>query len=87
MDDPLRDFLDRPVEDTTYHHPILALGADCWLVLGEGMKRLMSEGLPAARVWTLDEIRSLPWPEPPTLRMVLRRFGDDRTFTAPSTVS
>jgi hypothetical protein len=41
------------------------------------MKELLAQGLPPGRVWTLEELRSLPWPAPPTLRDVLRFFAPD----------
>jgi hypothetical protein len=75
--DPLAEYLDRRVEDAAYAHPVLAIGPDQWLVVGAGMKELMAQGLPAGRVWTLEELRSLPWPAPPTLRDVRRFFALD----------
>ena len=73
--DPLAVYLDRPVEDAAYAHPVLAMGPDQWLGVGAGMKELMAQALPPGRVWTLDELRSLPWPAPPTLREVLPFFS------------
>jgi hypothetical protein len=75
--DPLAAYLDRPVEDAAYAHPVLALGPGQWLVVGAGMKELLAQGLPPGRVWTLEELRGLPWPAPPTLRDVLRFFAPD----------
>jgi hypothetical protein len=47
-----------------------------WLVRAEWEKRwLTGQGVPGANVWTLRELKSVPWDGPLTLETVAKAFG------------
>lgn len=53
------------------------LGPSDWLVDGmaEKVALVRSRGWSAAHIWTAQEVLSLPWPAPPTVKDVVRAFS------------